>query len=69
MAEEVGQLSSNRMSAVRSQSTHFPNLRGVLGQDTEPQIAPNRKKVLPIDALYECVCEWVNENNLYCKVL
>ena len=23
--------------------------------------------VLPIDALYECVCEWVNGNKLYCK--
>ena len=27
------------------------------------------EKVLPRDALYECVCEWLNGNNLYCEVV
>ena len=43
--------------------------RSVLEQDAELRIVPHRTtKVLLIDALYECVCDWVNVK-LYCKVL
>ena len=38
--------------------------RSVLGQDTEPLNCP-LEKVLQIDTLYECVCEWVDDKKRY----
>ena len=37
--------------------------QSVLGQNNDPQIVNERwviEKALHIEALYECVCEWVN---------
>ena len=65
VAKRGGGRPPTRRSAVRSQFSSSA-CRGILGQDTKPQLQLIEKKVLLIDALYECGYEWVI-GKLYCK--